>query len=238
VKASTEELERLLELQTKVFAQRSVVLKAKELSSSSDIEEARAQLAQITGRLSEQRSRVEDVERDIKRLESDVELVEKRLQRDLERMNQSSNPKDIAGIEHEIASLNNRKSNLEDSELELMDQRDVSLAELGSLEEQRKNAEDALESTKANITAELEALRAENTVLVTAIEDLRAKMPTELVELFDKKIQRGAAVGRLSGSSCSACNMNLNSTSMAEISRVPIDELATCSECSAMLVRA
>jgi predicted nucleic acid-binding Zn-ribbon protein len=238
VKASTEELERLLELQTKVFAQRSVVLKAKELSSSSVIEEARAQLAEITGGLSEQRSRVEDVERDIKRLESDVELVEKRLQRDLERMNQSSNPKDIAGIEHEIASLNNRKSILEDSELELMEQRDLSLAELGSLEKQRKDAEDALESTKANITAELEALRAENTSLVAAIEDLRAKLPTELVELFDKKIQRGPAVGRLTGSSCSACNMNLNSTSMAEISRVPMDELATCSECSAMLVRA
>ncbi|NCV37624.1 MAG: hypothetical protein EBW70_06385, partial [Actinobacteria bacterium] len=55
---------------------------------------------------------------------------------------------------------------------------------------------------------------------------------------FDKKIQRGAAVGRLTGSSCSACNMNLNSTAMAEISRVPADELATCSECSAILVRA
>ena len=238
MKASVEELETLLELQTKVFAQRSVVLKAKELSSSSDIEEARAQLAEITGSLSEQRSRVEDVERDIKRLESDVELVEKRLQKDLERMNQSSNPKDIAGIEHEIASLNNRKSSLEDTELELMEQRDVALAELGSLEEKRKEAEGALESTKANITAELESLRAENTNLVAAIEDLRSKLPTELVEVFDKKIQRGAAVGRLTGSSCSACNMNLNSTAMAEISRVHMDELATCSECSAMLVRA
>jgi len=238
VKASVEELETLLELQTKVFAQRSVVLKAKELSSSPAIEEARAQLAEITGSLSAQRSRVEDVERDIKRLESDVELVEKRLQKDLERMNQSSNPKDIAGIEHEIASLNNRKSNLEDTELELMEQRDVAVAELDSLQEQRKSAEDALESNKSNITAELEGLRAENTALVASIENLKAKLPSELVELFDKKIQRGAAVGRLTGSSCSACNMNLNSTAMAEISRVPADELATCSECSAMLVRA
>ncbi|NCV98667.1 MAG: hypothetical protein EBW31_03990 [Actinobacteria bacterium] len=228
-----EELETLLELQTKVFAQRSVVLKAKELSSSPAIEEARAQLAEITGSLSAQRSRVEDVERDIKRLESDVELVEKRLQKDL-----SSNPKDIAGIEHEIASLNNRKSNLEDTELELMEQRDVAVAELDSLQEQREKAEDALENTKSNITAELEGLRAENTALVASIEDLRAKLPSELVELFDKKIQRGAAVGRLTGSSCSACNMNLNSTAMAEISRVPADELATCSECSAILVRA
>lgn len=237
MKASIDELETLLELQTKIFAQRSVVLKAKELSASPDIEQARAQLAEITGNLSEQRSRVEDVERDIKRLESDVELVEKRLQRDLERMNQSSNPKDIAGIEHEIASLNNRKSNLEDTELELMEQRDVALAELDSLEQQRKNAESALESTKSNITAELESLRAENASLVSAIEDLKSKMPPELIELFDKKIQRGAAVGRLTGSSCSACNMNLNSTAMAEISRVPLDELASCSECSAMLVR-
>ncbi len=72
---------------------------------------------------------------------------------------------------------------------------------------------------------------------MSAIEDLKSKLAPELIELFDKKIQRGAAVGRLTGSSCSACNMNLNSTAMAEISRVPLDELASCSECSAMLVR-
>ena len=226
-----------MELQTKVFAQRQVVIKAKELGSSPAIEQARAQLAEVTGSLSEQRGRVEDIERDIRRLESDVELVEKRLQKDSERMNQSSNPKDIAGIEHEIGSLKARLSNLEDTELELLEQREVAIAELSGLEDQRTASEAELERTKSETTSELEALRSENTSLVAGIEELRSKLPSELVDLFDKKIQRGAAVGRLTGSSCSACNMNLNSTAMAEIGRIPIDELASCSECSAMLVR-
>lgn len=238
VKTSVEDLERLFELQTTIYAQRAVVAKGKELAASPAIESARATLAELNGQLSVQRSAVEDVERDIKRLESDVELVEKRLERDQERLNQSSNPKDIAGIEHEIESLRARLSSLEDSELELMEQRDLAAVQLDDLEQKRVEAEHELEKTRLNITSELEVLKSENAQLVAKIETLKTQLPSDLVELFDRKLARGAAVGRLVGSSCSACNMSLNSTAMAEINRVPADELATCSECSAILVRA
>lgn len=238
VKTTAENLEKLMELQTTIYAQRAVVAKGKELAASPAIESARSVLAEINGQLSEQRSEVEDVERDIKRLESDVELVEKRLEKDQERLNQSSNPKDIAGIEHEIDSLRARLSSLEDSELELMEQRDLAAAQLVDLEQRRLEAEQELEKTKADITSELEGLKSQNLQLVAKIETLKTQLPADLTELFDKKLARGAAVGRLVGSSCSACNMSLNSTAMAEINRVPPDELATCSECSAILVRA
>lgn len=237
VKITAENLEKLIELQTTIYAQRSVMAKGKELAASKTIEASRTALADLNGQLSEQRGVVEDVERDIKRLESDVELVEKRLEKDQERLNQSSNPKDIAGIEHEIESLRARLSSLEDSELELMEQRDTAAAQLADLEQRRVESEQELEKTKADITTELEALKNENSELLAKIETLKTQLPTELAELFEKKLARGAAVGRLVGSSCSACNMSLNSTAMAEINRVPADELATCSECSAILVR-
>ena len=237
VKITAENLEKLIELQTTIYAQRAVIAKGKELAASPAIEASRTALADLNGQLSEQRGVFEDVERDIKRLESDVELVEKRLEKDQERLNQSSNPKDIAGIEHEIESLRARLSSLEDSELELMEQRDTAAAQLADLEQRRVEAEQELEKTKAGITSELEALKNENSELLAKIETLKTQLPTELAELFEKKLARGAAVGRLVGSSCSACNMSLNSTAMAEINRVPADELATCSECSAILVR-
>ena len=237
VKTSNQQLESLLELQATIFSQRGVVAKAKELTSSSAIESARSTLAELNESLSEQRSKLEDVERDIKRVESDVEMAEKRLVRDAERLNQSSNPKDIAGIESEISSLKSRLSDLEDAELELLERRDSSRSELELLEQQRDAAEAALDATKSDISSELHAMRAENADLVAKIQGLKGSLPSELVELFDKKLQRGAAVGLLLGSSCSACNMSLNSTAMAEINRVPEDELAFCSECSAILVR-
>ena len=238
VRATKDQLETLLEIQISIYSQRAIVAKAKELTSSSAIEDARAQLADVTGKLSEQRGRLEEVERDIRRLESDVELVEKRLQKDNERLNQSSNPKDIAGIEHEMESLKSRLSSLEDTELELMEQRDVAAQELEDLERQRQEAEAAVERIKAGIAQELESLKIKNEELLGVINELKGSLPQDLALMFEKKLERGAAVGRLSGSSCSACNMSLNSTAMAEINRVPIDELATCTECSAMLVRA
>lgn len=67
--------------------------------------------------------------------------------------------------------------------------------------------------------------------------EIRKAVSAELVELFDKIRVRGTAVGKLKDSTCGACNMNLTSTAVGQLSAVPNDELARCPECSAILVR-
>lgn len=238
MKASNSDLETLLELQSTTLAQRALLQQAQELSKGGRLESLRSELAVLSEQLSELRLKNEELKRELKRMEGDLQVVEARIARDTERVNQSSNAKDIAGIQHELETLARRKSDLEDSELEIMEQLESSDRIMHEVEQARERKETEIEQAKQEISLELEQMKSENRGLSEKATNLKAAASQELVELFESKLAKGLAVGRLTGSTCSACNMSLNSQAMAEVSKVPAGELATCPECSAMLVRA
>ena len=237
MKVNSSELETLLEIQRDILAQRKLVAEANEIRGGGEIDQVRDRVANLSEAISDQRLRDEELERDLKRLENDVELVENRLIKDNQRLNESSSSKDIAGIQVEIESLKSRLSKLEDDELELMDQVEVSKAELTRLQAEHKSAEAELESTKSDLQQKLAELKQDSDRLISEIQSLKTQVAGELLELFEARLAKGIAIGRLTGSNCSACNMSLNSTAMSEISAVAEDELCSCPECGAILVR-
>ncbi len=237
MKVNTSELETLFEIQRDILAQRKLVAEANEIRGGGEIDQVRDRIATLSEAISDQRLRDEELERDLKRLENDVELVENRLIKDNQRLNESSSSKDIAGIQVEIESLKSRLSKLEDDELELMDQVEISKAELTRLQAEHLSAEAELEAAKSDLQQKLAGLKQDSDRLISEIQSLKTQVTGELLELFEARLAKGIAIGRLTGSNCSACNMSLNSTAMSEISAVAEDELCSCPECGAILVR-
>jgi predicted nucleic acid-binding Zn-ribbon protein len=237
MKVNTSELETLFEIQRDILAQRKLVAEANEIRGGGEIDQVRDRIATLSEAISDQRLKDEELERDLKRLENDVELVENRLKKDNQRLNESSSSKDIAGIQVEIESLKSRLSKLEDDELELMDQVEISKAELTRLQAEHQSAEAELEVAKSDLQQKLAGLKQDSDRLISEIQSLKTQVAGELLELFEARLAKGIAVGRLTGSNCSACNMSLNSTAMSEISAVAEDELCSCPECGAILVR-
>ena len=237
MKVNTSEVETLFEIQRNILAQRKLVAEANEIRGGREIDQVRDRIATLSEAISDQRLKDEELERDLKRLENDVELVENRLQKDNQRLNESSSSKDIAGIQVEIESLKSRLSKLEDDELELMDQVEVSKAELTRLQAEHQSAEAELEAAKSDLQEKLAGLKQDSDRLISEIQSLKTQVAGELLELFEARLAKGIAIGRLTGSNCSACNMSLNSTAMSEISAVAEDELCSCPECGAILVR-
>ncbi|MEL0261658.1 MAG: C4-type zinc ribbon domain-containing protein [Aquiluna sp.] len=237
MKVNTSELETLLEIQRDILAQRKLVAEANEIKGGGEIDQVRDRIATLSEAISDQRLKDEELERDLKRLENDVELVENRLKKDNQRLNESSSSKDIAGIQVEIESLKSRLSKLEDDELELMDQVEISKAELTRLQAEHQSAEAELEVAKSDLQQKLAGLKQDSDRLISEIQSHKTQVAGELLELFEARLAKGIAVGRLTGSNCSACNMSLNSTAMSDISAVAEDELCSCPECGAILVR-
>ena len=237
MKVNSSELETLFEIQRDILAQRKLVAEANEIRGGGEIDQVRDRIATLSEAISDQRLRDEELERDLKRLENDVELVENRLIKDNQRLNESSSSKDIAGIQVEIESLKSRLSKLEDDELELMDQVEISKAELNRLQAEHQSAEAELEAAKSDLQQKLAGLKQDSDRLISEIQSLKTQVTGELLELFEARLAKGIAIGRLTGSNCSACNMSLNSTAMSEISAVAEDELCSCPECGAILVR-
>lgn len=238
MKVALEQLESLWSMQQLIIAQRRLVADAKELSSGEKLRPLEKRLQEINEDLRSHQLNHEQLEDDKRKIDSDLSMVEKRIASDEQKLKSSASPKDIAGFQHEIEGLKNRKSLLEDSELSLLDKLEESEKRLTGLRNQKAEVEAELEQSKSELSQTLGLMRDQNSKINQEISSIKSQLPSELIDAFERKLAKGNAVGRIVRSACTACNMNLNSTAMAELSNVPADELATCPECAAIVIRA
>lgn len=231
------ELEALVEL----YQRQTHLLKLKaelaDLSSGKSLMDLQDEVLQLATEVSAQRTLVEDRDREVLRIASDLELVEKRIAKDTERLQTSSNPKDISGIQHEMDTLAKRKDELETNELELMESIDVEKSKLEQFLARKRVLEENLESAKKSTTAEIDRRKAEVLEETNQVEKLRLQPSVELLAIYDQRVTRGVPIGKLLKSTCGACNMSLTSTALNTLQRIPAQELARCPECTAILVR-
>lgn len=238
MKVTVDQLEKLWSLQQLIISQRRLVADAKELSTGENLKPIEKRLHQVNEDLRSSQLSYEQLEDDKRKLESDLDMVDKRIASDEKKLKASSSPKDIAGFQHEIEGLRTRKSLLEDGELALLDQIEISARSLFDLRSEKAQIEAELERAKTELAQRLNEMRDQNNAINQEISSIKSQLPADLIDAFERKLSRGNAVGRIVRSACTACNMNLNSTAMAELSHIPSDELATCPECSAIVIRA
>jgi predicted nucleic acid-binding Zn-ribbon protein len=159
MKASHQQQETLLELSQIDLQIRRNQIATAALINGTDIESARAELMQLSESLLNERNTLDALEVDLSRAAQDLALVEDRIQKDEQRLAQSSNQKDVQGIQHELASLAKRKDTLEDAELELLERVEVQKAQLANIANSRDLAQKKLSSLEEGQTAELAKLK-------------------------------------------------------------------------------
>ena len=207
------------------------------LVSESAFSALRSEQREFAAALITARNELDTVELEISRAETDLNLVEQRIKRDEERLNQTQSSKDAQGIQSELATLAKRKSDLEDFELEVLERKDAAAAAFDVVLEQKTELETRLAKLEAENEAAIMKLRSGLDLSVQARAKQAANIPAELLELFEKKASRGIPVGKLNGRECGACRITLGATAYNEISGLPGDEIATCPDCQAILVR-
>lgn len=182
-----------------------------------------------------------DLEREQRRADAEVELVKSRRQRDEERLNSGviTNPKDLSGLQHELAAIERRIATLEDEELEVME----ALEEAQSVQS-AVSAELAVKlSERERIVADrdlkISQIDAEAADAVQEREQLAAAIPADLIALYDKvrANQGGLAAAALRARRCEGCRLELNGADLRELAAAPDDEVLRCPECSRILVR-
>ncbi len=237
MKANLQDQKRLLEL---VDLDLSLVRNAADrakLQSATAISEASEKALALSDHLIDARNRVGDLELELKRSENDLELVENRITKDNQRLSSTSSAKDAQGIEHELTTLAKRKSELEDTELGIMEDLERVRAELAEAESAKAEAEQELtrlRSALATDTAGLDSVRAELTSKRSALVEL---IDPELAVAYQRKADRNVAAGKLVGRECGACRLSITATYLEEIVALPEDEIAECPNCQAYLVR-
>lgn len=200
---------------------------ARELSAMED-ERVRAQVA------------VDDLDRDIARLERDIEQVRNRKDKDQARLTLGSGPaRELEALQHEMASLTRRQTELEDAELELMEQRETAQATLdeitGRIDSTRQRRAE-VEATREKALAEIAS---EEKFKSSARAPLANDLPADLVSLYEKVRENSGGLGAalLRGGRCGGCRLELSATERSRIKAADPAEVLRCEECRRIMVR-
>jgi predicted nucleic acid-binding Zn-ribbon protein len=209
----------------------------KQAQAESELEAASAETLRLSDSLIDARNAVGDLEMELGRAEADLELVGNRITKDKQLLSSTSSAKDAQGIEHELGTLDTRKSELEDAQLQIMELLELAQKNHEQLSQEKLAADAQLAAVQERISTELADLSSQAEKVQTERKSAISSIDQELAGAYERKYSRGVAVGRLTGRDCGACRLSITATSFEELMALPSEELAECPNCQAFLVR-
>lgn len=238
MKAAPEAQRRLLDLQAIDTALAQLAHRRKSLPELAEIDAVARELSALEDERVRAQVAVDDLDRDISRFEKDIEQVRIRKDRDQKRLDAGGAVREIEGLQHELATLNRRQSELEDSELELMEQRESAERVLGDVKtrltaaaERRAAAEQRRDEAYSEITKEQEFKAATR-------GPLAADLPADLLTLYDKiRLESGMGAALVRSGRCGGCRIELYGADLARVKAAPVDEVVRCEECRRIMIR-
>jgi predicted nucleic acid-binding Zn-ribbon protein len=183
---------------------------------------------------------VSDLQRELDKAEADIEQVRVRKARDEDRLSSGAitAPKQLEELQHEVATLTKRQSDLEDSELEVMERMEDAQKALDALLIERTEHEQARDAAGVErdaawveIDQEIAAATAERAVVA-------GEITADLLALYEKirAAEGGIGAGAIYRGACQACRLDLMQNEKAEYRAASTDEVLR-HECRRILVR-
>ncbi|WP_067974097.1 zinc ribbon domain-containing protein [Mycolicibacter icosiumassiliensis] len=213
--------------------------RARNLPEQQDRERIQAEHTAAADRLAALELALEDLDAQAGRFESEIDAVRQREDRDRALLDSGqAAAKQVVDLQHELETLQKRQSSLEDSLLELMEQRE-------QLQTQANAESTVIEGLAADLArvqealnsalAEIETTRGER---AASRDTLAATIDDELLALYERqRASGGVGAGPLRGGQCGACRIEIDRGQLARISAAAPEEVLRCPECNAILLR-
>ena len=232
---------RLLELQALDSALDRLAHRRRTLPELAEIERLEAQVDALRDETVRAQTEVSDLAREQKKFEDEIEQVRTRRHRDETHLNSGAvtNAKQLEELQHEVATLNRRQSDLEDGELEVMERAEAAQAVLDRLTGQR----DELLAARDDAGVARDKAFAEIDEELARTSQDRAKMsatfPEDLLRLYDKlrADNGGVGAGAIERGRCGGCRLDLMQNEKADIRAAAVDDVLRHEECGRIMVR-
>jgi len=232
---------RLLELQALDSALDRLAHRRRTLPEIAEIERLDKAVDALRDDTVRAQTEVSDLAREQNKFEDEIEQVRARRGRDEERLGSGAITvaKQLEELQHEVATLTRRQSDLEDSELEVMERAEAAQAVLDRLTGERDallaardDAGNARDKAFAEIDANIAGTTAERSVMA-------ATFPPELLTLYEKlrADHGGVGAGAIARGACGGCRLDLMQNEKAEVRAAAVDDLLRHEECGRIMVR-
>ncbi len=240
MKATSLDQERLLELQ-KIDTH---ILQAEHRRSSlpelSEISRLESEISELTTQRNELTVEQSDIKRELAKADEDVEQVRNRKKKDEARLaSGTGSAKDLENLQHEVATLDRRITELEEVELEVMVRFEETEKNVVALADQIANLATEKSTLEARANEKLDAISQELEKLHGDRKDLSTSIDGELIKLYEKIRSDRAGVGaaEIIRRRCTGCQLDLTAADVARFAATAADEVIRCEECRRILVR-
>ena len=242
IAASPTQQRRLLELQIIDTAIRQLEHRRNHLPEQLALDENAALLSQISADYAGATDQFDRLGVQQKRHEDEVATVDSRRKSEEGRMYSGliTSEKEVEALRHEIHALRNRKNDLEDALLEIMEQREETESLVHALKTRHADLggqvaalTGARDEAARDIDAELAQHRGQRAEAV-------ADLPPEMIAFYDQLRERkqGVAVAELHGRTCQGCRLELTAIEFEEAIEDSSSGLAHCEQCGRILIPA
>ncbi|MEU5552745.1 MULTISPECIES: zinc ribbon domain-containing protein [unclassified Micromonospora] len=239
MKADPQVQRRLLDLQAIDTALAKLAHRRRALPERAELEALARELSSLEDERVRAQVAVDDLDRDIARLEKDVDQVRARKKKDEDRLAAGGGPaRELEALQHELVSLNRRQSDLEDAELELMEQRETAQSTLDGVEQRLTEVRERRAATEQRRDEALAEIGREEEFKRSARQPLAGDLPGDLVQLYDKiRADTGLGAALLTAGRCGGCRLDLSGADLARIRKTDPDEVVRCEDCRRIMVR-
>ena len=209
-------------------SEQALVQITSQVGESQAVVKARAELESEQQHLEELRQQQHSAEWEIDDLVNKLTATEEKLY-----SGRISNPKELTDLKHEADGLKARRGQLEDKTLGIMDQVELAVASVATLNNELKTLEAEWRSQQQRLSIDMEQLRTTLSDLKHKRQLLSAEIDPQAVECYQElKKQKGRAVAKVEQGICRGCRISLPTT---ELQRVRGDSLVQCSSCGRIL---
>jgi hypothetical protein len=240
VTAAAQDQWRLLDVQAHDTRLAQIAHRRRTLPEHAELEELAGRRRLLGDRLIAARTVVEDVTRELTKAEADVDQVRRRATRDQTRLDAGTGTaKDLQALQHEVASLAARQSDLEDVQLEVMERLEQATADLESIQTEGGRLDDQVQQATARRDEALQALAAEEEGERRDRENAAAGLGGDLMALYERIREANGGIGaaRLHQRRCEGCRLEINTTDLGVLRVAAEDAVIRCEECGRILVR-
>ena len=240
MKADPEAQRRLLDLQQLDIALTQLAHKRKSLPEHAELDRLARELSALEDQRIRAQVAVDDLDRDIARLERDVEQVRNRKDKDRQRLDAGTGPaRELEALQHEMATLQRRQTELEDEELELMEQRETAQSALDEITGKLATAREKRQTVEKARDEALTGIAKDEEFRLSGRKPLVDDLPAALIALIEKVRESSGGIGAalLRQGRCEGCRLELAGQEKARVRAAAPDDVFRCEECRRILVR-
>lgn len=231
-------LDRILELQDLDTAIDRLVQRREQLEAGEELSALRKEMEEADARLGELRLASDSISSESSRLEQQIESMSDKLTAEEKRMYDGSiaNAKELEALQHEIASLKDRRSRAEDELLDQMVRKEDVEARATDAQREAEAARARVEEVGGDAVKELTqisesvaARRAEREALVHEFDE-------DLLDLYQdlRDQKRGVAAAKIVDGVCQACHEKLSAVELDRLKRT--EGVKRCEYCRRIVV--